>query len=181
MPYLNIGLAAAAYWANEQLVQGFCQPVEYQQVAMNKVFVQHPIGWILFIISCFCAVAQSNKLPLPIQAVQQDPGDCPYHYVEQMPSMPKGGGLAAIGNELGRTVKVPLVQPQLPWRPNVVYFVVGAKGNVYRGKILKSSDVPAYDEALLAAVRALPRLKPGHHNGVAVSVGLTVPVRVELR
>ena len=29
MPYLNIGLAAAAYWANEYLVQGFCQPVEW--------------------------------------------------------------------------------------------------------------------------------------------------------
>jgi TonB family protein len=59
--------------------------------------------------------------------------------------------------------------------------VVGAKGNVYREKILKSSGVPAYDEALLAAVQALPRLKPGYQNGVAVSVGLTVPVRFEIQ
>lgn len=29
MPYLNISLAAAAYWANEYWIQGFCQPVAW--------------------------------------------------------------------------------------------------------------------------------------------------------
>lgn len=29
MAYINIGLAAAAYWTNEYLVQGFCRPVEW--------------------------------------------------------------------------------------------------------------------------------------------------------
>jgi hypothetical protein len=29
MPYLNILLAGAAYWANEYWIQGFCQPVEW--------------------------------------------------------------------------------------------------------------------------------------------------------
>jgi hypothetical protein len=36
MPYINIGLAAAAYWTNEYLVQGFCQPVTWA-------------GWVLII------------------------------------------------------------------------------------------------------------------------------------
>ncbi|WP_410471175.1 TonB family protein [Hymenobacter sp. IS2118] len=98
-----------------------------------------------------------------------------------MPSLPKGGGIAAITNEIGRTVKVPRIQPQLPWRRSVVYFVVGTKGNVYRETILKSSGVATYDEALLAAVRALPRLVPGRQNGRAVPVGLTIPIRVEVR
>ncbi|WP_201979598.1 hypothetical protein [Hymenobacter rubidus] len=29
IPYVNIGLAGAAYWANEYWFQGFCQPVEW--------------------------------------------------------------------------------------------------------------------------------------------------------
>lgn len=129
----------------------------------------------------FCAIAQRNATPIQVQPTQQDPGDCPYHFVEQMPSLLKGGGVAAIGSELARILKVPLIQPQLPWRRTVVYFVVGAKGNVYREKILKSSGVLAYDQALLAAVRTLPRLMPGRHNGVAVSVGLTLPIQIEIQ
>jgi protein TonB len=148
---------------------------------MNKACIQQAVGLLLVALILFCALAPSVTLPILIQSVQADPGDCPYHYVEQMPSLPAGGGVAAIGKELARTVKVPRVQPSLPWRQTVVYFVVGARGNIYRERILKSSGAQAYDEALLAAVRALPRLEPGRQNGVAVSVGLTVPVPIDLR
>ena len=148
---------------------------------MNSASTRWLTG-LIFCIACnsFGTVAQRVRTPVQVRPNSQDPGDCAYHFVEQMPRLPEGGGLAAIGNKIGELVKSPLIQPLLPWSRTIVYFVVGSGGNVYREKILKSSGVPAYDHALLVAVRALPRLVPGYHNGVAVSVGLTVPIQIEV-
>ena len=56
-----------------------------------------------------------------------------------------------------------------------VSFIVDSEGSVQAPAIVKGMS-PAYDEAVLAAVRQLPRFAPGKQNGKAVAVVFTVPI-----
>jgi TonB family protein len=58
--------------------------------------------------------------------------------------------------------------PQLPG-------VVDADGTVQQAKIAKGLS-PAFDAAVVAAVKQLPRFEPGKQAGQAVAVVFTLPV-----
>jgi TonB family protein len=54
-------------------------------------------------------------------------------------------------------------------------FVVDTDGTVQDVKTVKGLS-PAFDEAVLGAIRQLPRFEPGKQNGKAVAVSFTIPI-----
>jgi TonB family protein len=96
-----------------------------------------------------------------------------YTYVEQMPHLPGSGSMMAIVKQIQDN----LVYPSGPHQEGKVFvsFVVLADGRVSDTKVVKSL-VPAYDEAVVAAIQKLPRFVPGQQDGRPVAVSFTVPV-----
>lgn len=101
-----------------------------------------------------------------------------YTYVENMPQMLGGGGMAGIVNEFQKQFRLPSFTDDGSTRYSGIHvtFVVEADGQVRDAKITKSSNNAVIDNALLAAARNLPKLSPGYHDGQAVPVSLTIPV-----
>jgi hypothetical protein len=97
-----------------------------------------------------------------------------YSYVEQEASLPGGGGTAAIIAAVQQALVVPADA-----EPGKVFvdFVVTQQGDAVAPHILKGLSTST-DEAVLAAVRRLPRLLPGKMNGRAVRVHFTLPITI---
>ncbi|MDO7847314.1 energy transducer TonB [Hymenobacter sp. M29] len=101
-----------------------------------------------------------------------------YTFVEQMPELPAGGGIAALADTLRRGTWRRLGSPQPPVEGQVlVSFVVGPRGSLFLATIEQGLS-PAVDAAVLETVHHLPRMRPGKQNGQAVAVRLTVRVRL---
>ena len=99
-----------------------------------------------------------------------------YVYVEQMPQLAGGGGNAAIVEFIQQHIVYPQVAAADQRSGRVfVSFIVDNQGVVQAPAIMKGLGA-AYDEAVLAAVRQLPRFAPGKQNGKAVAVVFTVPI-----
>ena len=121
------------------------------------------------------------RYPAPGPWGGRQPGTAPvYTYVEQMPEMPGGGGLAALVAAITKNLVRPAPVAGQPTGAGKVFvsFVVGTDGVVRDAKVVKSL-APAADAAVLAAVRKLPALRPGKQNGCPVAVAFTVPVPFE--
>jgi TonB family protein len=120
------------------------------------------------------AVADSVKLELsPVTSS----GHKIYTYVEQMPQLPGGGGMQALLQAVQSKIKYPKAAPgeTLPDGRVFASFVVDTDGTVQDVKIVKGLS-PAFDDAILAAVRQLPRFEPGKQDGQPVAVSFTMPV-----
>ena len=118
----------------------------------------------------------NNVLPhLRRQSRKKDTPAKVYTFVEQMPELPRGGGERAVANLLLRVLQVPKLPVQLPWPPTKVSFIVGADGKIYDEQVLLLEPIPAYSQAMLRAIRTLPRFKPGSQAGRPVAVKLTLP------
>jgi TonB family protein len=106
--------------------------------------------------------------------VEEITPDKVFTYVEQMPTLPGGGGSAAILSAIYQHLVVPsdAVEGKV-----FVRFVVNAEGVVTSPIIVKGVS-PTTDAAVLAAVNQLPRFLPGKQNGRAVQVEFTLPVNV---
>ncbi|RZK94111.1 MAG: TonB family protein, partial [Hymenobacter sp.] len=115
------------------------------------------------------AAGQAPAPPAPVS----NEGSHVYTYVEQMPALPGGGGMSAIIQQIQKN----FVYPSGSHQEGRMFasFTVLADGSVGDTKIVKSI-APAYDEAVIAAIRKLPRFIPGKQNGQPVAVGFTVPV-----
>ena len=100
-----------------------------------------------------------------------------YVYVETMPQLPGGGTMATLVAYLQQHVVYPRL-PAAAQHTGMVFasFIVTDKGEVQAVKIIKGLS-PAYDEAVLAAIRQLPRMEPGQQDGQPVNVSLTLPIR----
>lgn len=99
-----------------------------------------------------------------------------YTYVEQMPTLPGGGGQAA----LVAAIQERLVYPEQARREKIagrvfISFIVTETGKLRDIKVVKGIG-GGCDEAAVAAVSQLPPLVPGKQNGRAVAVSFTVPV-----
>ena len=110
--------------------------------------------------------------PVPGSTNEVVPGKV-YTYVEQMPALPSGGGMGSIVKQIQDNVRY----PSGPRQQGKVFvsFTVQADGSVGDTKVLKGL-APAYDEAVVAAIRQLPRFVPGQQSGQPVAVSFTVPV-----
>jgi hypothetical protein len=97
-----------------------------------------------------------------------------YSYLEQEPSLPGGGGTAALIAAVQQALVVPADA-----EPGKVFvnFVISQQGEAILPQVLKGLSAST-DAAVLAAVRRLPRLVPGKMNGHAVRFQLTLPITV---
>ncbi|WP_220616273.1 energy transducer TonB [Hymenobacter sp. HSC-4F20] len=101
-----------------------------------------------------------------------------YTFVEQLPSLPTGGGITALADTLRRGTWRRLGPTPQPVEGQVlVSFVVGPRGSIFLVTIEQGLS-PTVDAAVLETVRHLPRMRPGKQNGKAVAVRLTAPVRL---
>lgn len=119
---------------------------------------------------------QDTGLTLPTLAPEASgaaPAGKVYAFVEQMPALPTGGGMGGIVKQIQDN----LVYPSGPRQEGRVFasFTVLADGSLGDIKVIKSL-APAYDEAVVAAIRKLPRFVPGRQGGQPVAVSFTVPM-----
>ena len=122
----------------------------------------------LFLVMDRAAVGQAA--PMAGRAGRSD-STAVYNYVQQMPQLPGGGGSAGILAAIRERVA-----PTSGCSGKVfASFVVGPSGVVKDARIIKGLG-QSCDEATLAAIRKLPRFKPGRQGGQAVAVIFTVPV-----
>lgn len=97
-----------------------------------------------------------------------------YTYVEQMPQLPGGGGMAAMVAAVQQRVVLPAGTPVASSRV-FVQFTVGKRGQVEEAAIIKGTS-PAVDAAVLAAVRQLPTFVPGKQSSQLVRVAFTLAI-----
>jgi outer membrane biosynthesis protein TonB len=99
-----------------------------------------------------------------------------FNYVDQMPTLPNGGGNLALVKAVQQQVKLPIEVREGRTEGRVfVRVVVGVSGVGRQAAIIQGLS-PACDAAALAAVKQMPRLRPALYQGQPVAVLLTVPV-----
>lgn len=99
-----------------------------------------------------------------------------FNYVDQLPTLPNGGGNLALAKAVQQQVKLPIEVREGRTEGRVfVRVVIGVSGVARQATVIQSVS-PACDAAALAAVKKMPRLQPGLYQGQPVAVLLTVPV-----
>jgi protein TonB len=134
------------------------------------------IVWLLTAALSACA---QQEAPAPPVAAQQKPvPEKVYTYVEQMPELPGGGGQQAIINEIQKRTRYPVIDTSKQMRySGIKYtFTVDSTGKVRDIAMIASSDNLAVDQAILDAVRSLPKFSPGRQDGRPVSVSFTINI-----
>ena len=103
-----------------------------------------------------------------------------YTYVEQMPELPGGGGLAAIVKAIQTSVRYPRMAQANGVEGKVfASFTVNENGDVSDVKIVKG--INGLDDETVRAIKTLPKFRPGKQNGRAVRVSFTVPVTYKIQ
>ena len=99
-----------------------------------------------------------------------------FSYVDQLPTLPDGGGNVALVKAIQRQLQLPteVREGRLEGRV-IVRVIIGVSGVGRKATVVQSLS-PACDAAALAAIRRLPRLLPGLYQGQPVATLLTVPV-----
>jgi len=127
------------------------------------------------VLRCFTLLsmfALEVAVPQPTIA-QTKPADPPvYTYVEQMPELPGGGGQAAVAAAVMKGVTWPAIVDDGNMRYSGIRFafIVNPDGSTRDEAMVTSSNNHSIDQAILAAVRQLPKFKPGQQSGQPVSV-----------
>ncbi|MGI4866443.1 MAG: TonB family protein [Janthinobacterium lividum] len=187
--------------AYSTLLQPFHFSFTLTRIAMlqNQIPVRRWKQWLalpalagLFFVAGQSASAQSAPtkakpaVPAPPVATEKPApplvigGRKVYTYVEQMPALPGGGSVNAIVEAIQNKLVYPKLEKSAQ-KDGMVFakFIVEADGSVKEPGIVKGLSAP-YDEAVLAAVRQLPRFVPGKQNGQPIAVSFTVPVKFQL-
>jgi protein TonB len=117
---------------------------------------------------------------VPIAAVEEAPKEEePFAYVEQMPSFPDGQD--AMYKWIYDRIKYPAIARENGISGQViVQFVVTKDGDIQKAKVVRGIGGGCDDEAL-RVVNAMPKWKPGKHNGRAVPVTFTLPIKFVLQ
>jgi TonB family protein len=97
--------------------------------------------------------------------------------VEEAPEFP--GGQEAMMKYLIDNIKLEDLNP-MESIPLTLYlsFVIDIDGSVTDVKILRSSTNSTLDQEGVAAVKSMPKWKPGKQDGKEVKVGFTIPIKV---
>ena len=97
---------------------------------------------------------------------------------DQMPEFP--GGIAECMKFVSKNIKYPVEAMEKDIQGRVVIqFVVNKDGSISDTKVAKSVD-PLLDKEALRVINAMPKWKPGMHEGKAVNVKYTIPVAFKL-
>ncbi|MCC3153408.1 energy transducer TonB [Hymenobacter sp. BT770] len=129
------------------------------------------------------ALLAAAALASPAAAQTTSPQEIPlktigrvYISVEQMPQLPTGGGNEAIIQTIQSSAAKSGMRFDKTAKGTVYATVtVGSDGQLRDARIVKALG-GGTDEAVLAAVKKLPRLVPGRQAGQPVSVALSLPV-----
>ena len=176
---LGFSLPLAHSFSHSQTLRRIAMIQKTNPIRRWKQWLVLPLlGTLLFTV----ASAQTPSVPAPPVPVYGPPPGAPqpgkvYTYVEQMPSLPGGGGSAAIVTAIQSHLAYPKVAAASRKEGRVfVNFMVTSQGAVEAVKIFKGLG-PEYDAAVVAAVRQLPTFLPGRQGGKPVNVSYTVPVQ----
>ena len=114
---------------------------------------------------------------MPVEEAAAEPDF--FTIVEDMPSFP--GGEEQLFRYLGENIKYPAMAKDAGITGIVfVTFVVKEDGSVSGVKVLRGIGGGCNEEAL-RVVNGMPRWKPGKHNGRAVPVTFTLPIKFVLQ
>ena len=104
-----------------------------------------------------------------------------YTYVEQMPTLPGGGGTAAIVAAIQKAFRYPAADLRNQVEGRVfASFTVDENGKVTDVKVVKGLT-GTIDTETIRAINTLPTFIPGKQNGRAVKVSFTVPVTLKIQ
>lgn len=131
-------------------------------------------AWLLALALSACAQQEAPKPP--VAGTPKPAPEKVYTYVEQIPELPGGGGMQAIGNDFFKRLDLPKAAIEQGYDRSAVSFEVGPDGFVRHVRLVDSSSSPALDSAILATVRTFPRFIPGRQDGKAVAVSFTLPI-----
>ena len=93
---------------------------------------------------------------------------------DQMPEYP--GGMGECMKFLSKNIKYPVEAMENDVQGRVIIqFVVKKDGSISDTKVAKSVD-PLLDKEALRVINAMPKWKPGMHEGKTVNVKYTIPV-----
>ncbi len=103
----------------------------------------------------------------------------PFTYVEQMPSFPDG--TEAMYKYIYDKIKYPAIARENGISGQViVQFVVSKEGDIQKAKVVRGIGGGCNEEAL-RVVNGMPKWKAGKHNGRAVPVTFTLPIKFVLQ
>lgn len=103
----------------------------------------------------------------------------PFAYVEQMPTFPDG--TEAMYKYIYDKIKYPAIARENGISGQViVQFVVSKEGDIQKATVVRGIGGGCNEEAL-RVVNGMPRWKPGKHNGRAVPVTFTLPIKFVLQ
>ena len=98
---------------------------------------------------------------------------------DQMPEFP--GGMGECMKYLSQNILYPAQAMEKSIQGRVIIqFVVKKDGSISDTKVVKSVD-PLLDKEALRVINAMPKWKPGMHEGKAVNVKYTIPVAFKLQ
>lgn len=146
----------------------------------TKTLLLITVFWLLGLTTPQFATAQTSTTEPPDQ--KSKPVEEQRHtYLEQMPQLPGGGGKQAITKAIYSRLHYPTRAEQLGIEGVVmVYFIVTKTGEIRDEKIVRRIG-GGCEEAVLLAVRDLPRFTPGTQQGKPVDVGMTLPVTFRMQ
>lgn len=118
-------------------------------------------------------------LPVAPAVIEEPAEEKPFTYVEQMPSFPDG--TEAMYKYIYEHIKYPAIARENGISGQViVQFVVSKEGDITKAKVVRGLGGGLSEEAL-RVVNGMPRWKPGKHNGRAVPVTFTLPIKFVLQ
>ncbi len=125
-------------------------------------------------------VDESLAEPEAPAAVAEEPvSEEPFTYVEQMPTFPDG--TEAMYKYIYAQIKYPAIARENGISGQViVQFVVTKDGDIQKAKVVRGIGGGCNEEAL-RVVNGMPRWKAGKHNGRAVPVTFTLPIKFVLQ
>ncbi len=117
-----------------------------------------------------------SLMEAPAPPVREEPnGEEPFAYVEQMPSFPEGT------EAMYKFIYDNLTYPELAKQNGIsgqviLQFVIASDGTLTRAKVVRGIGGGCNEEAL-RVINAMPKWNPGKHNGRAVPVTFTLPIK----
>lgn len=123
------------------------------------------------------SLAEPDAPPAPVLEEAKD--EEPFTYVEQMPTFPDG--TEAMYKYIYAQIKYPAIARENGISGQViVQFVVSKDGDIQKAKVVRGIGGGCNEEAL-RVVNGMPKWKAGKHNGRAVPVTFTLPIKFVLQ
>ncbi|MEP6794789.1 MAG: energy transducer TonB [Saprospiraceae bacterium] len=123
------------------------------------------------------SLAEPDAPPAPV--LEEAKEEEPFTYVEQMPTFPDG--TEAMYKYIYAQIKYPAIARENGISGQVIIqFVVSKDGDIQKAKVVRGIGGGCNEEAL-RVVNGMPRWKAGKHNGRAVPVTFTLPIKFVLQ